>query len=294
MVVEGQAVESPTPLAAQFSSILLDRIANNKLILPTIPAAATMCLQQLRDPNFEIKQIAGTLARDPVLAAQVLRLANSAAFGKGGITSLVQSASRIGSAKLKSLLIEVSAKKAFQSRDPGIAKMAEGIWQHSVAVAILARDISTLSGSTDGESAYLSGLLHDVGKPILAVILLEAESMLSQAGTRWIGSAAWMEIMQSTHRKVGVALAEKWNLPEVVSASIRDCDEYERGDRTSISNFVRFANALAKREGLYVGEVNVEDNDAMIMIGRSVLGTKDEEIGRLTEGLKDRVRSSVE
>jgi hypothetical protein len=61
-----------------------------------------------------------------------------------------------------------------------------------------------------------------------------------------------------------------------------------------VANFVRFGNALAKREGLYAGKVDMEDNNAMIMIGRSLLSIDDDLISRVTTGLVDRVKARGE
>jgi hypothetical protein len=60
-----------------------------------------------------------------------------------------------------------------------------------------------------------------------------------------------------------------------------------------VVNAVRFANALAKREGLYLGEVDSSDNDALIMIGGSLLGLDSEVVGRLTKSLQGRVERQL-
>ena len=79
-------------------------------------------------------------------------------------------------------------------------------------------------------------------------------------------------------------------LPESVSAAIADCAEYNGTDRLSVPNCVRFANALTKREGLYLGKFDASDMDALVMIGRSLLGIDDSVLNLLSSGLADRVR----
>jgi hypothetical protein len=56
---------------------------------------------------------------------------------------------------------------------------------------------------------------------------------------------------------------------------------------------VRFSNALAKREGLYVGPVDRDDAEALVMIGRSLLGVDEEVVGRLASGLAGRIKALV-
>ena len=65
--------------------------------------------------------------------------------------------------------------------------------------------------------------------------------------------------------------------------------DYDNSDRTSLVNAVVFSNALAKKCGVYVGSVDAEDVDAIVMIGRSLIGVNDEVIKTLTKSLKDRV-----
>jgi HD-like signal output (HDOD) protein len=109
----------------------------------------------------------------------------------------------------------------------------------------------------------------------------------------WIGSNEFVAIIQRIHRQVGVALAKKWEMPEPVCRSIKDCDEYDNSDRLSVANAVRFANAVAKQQGLYVGQVDADDIDALVMIGRSLLGLEADVVARLTDGLKNKAKDSM-
>src|SRR5262249_9669394 len=157
------------------------------------------------------------------------------------------------------ILFELSARQVFQSRDARIAKATRSMWDHSVAVALVARDLCALSQKADEmDSAYLAGLLHDVGKPIVAAMLLEAEKLIAGGpGGGWITSDAWIEVIAKVHRPVSLALAQRWNLPDDVQATMKDLSDYDTAARQCASNFVRFANAVAKREGLYVGDYSM-------------------------------------
>ena len=154
----------------------------------------------------------------------------------------------------------------------------------------LARDIMALSGQTDSEAAYLAGLLHDVGKPIVAAVLLEAERQMTELYNRaFIDSGDWLEVVGRVHRPVGVSLADKWQLPDAVSKCVKESTEYDNSDRNSLVNAVCFANALSKKIGIYAGPVAEEDNDALVMIGRSLIGISDDVLKTLTQGLRERV-----
>ena len=279
-------------LSQEAQTILEKRISDNSLNLPPPPTVVMKAMALLRDPNFTTKDAASLIERDAVVAARVLRAANSVQHGGAEqARSLPQALTRLGIERLRAVLVETSAHRLFESRDQRIVDATRGLWEHSLGVAILSRDVAALCGVEETEAAYLSGLLHDIGKPVVAWLLLEAEK--SVVGTRtnvWIEPEVWVEVINRVHRPVGVALAARWGLPESISSAIRDCNEYDGADRLSVVNCVRFANALTKREGLYVGKFDSSDMDALVMIGRSLLGIDDHVLSRLSSGLTERVR----
>src|SRR4051812_6675613 len=281
-------LEMQQRLSEQLAAIVARRIASDQLVLPPFPASVSKCLNLLRIPDFELPEAAAIIESDPILAARLLRLANSAAMGgRDTITTIIGAVTRIGVQKLRGFLVEASAARLFESSDRRIVEASRGLWAHSVAVGQVSRDLMSIRGGGDPEMAYLGGLLHDVGKPIIASMLLDAERSLAQGHkhSRWITGDDWIAVVQRTHRKVGVQLVERWELPTEARAAVRDCGEYEGNDRLSVANIVRFANALVKRRGIYVGAIEKDDNDAMVIIGQSLLNVDDKTVERATRGL---------
>ena len=282
--------EESDKVASWVEKLLLRRIAEDKLVLPTVPSVVLKCFEFLRQTDFSFKEIAVTLEREPALAAKVLRLASSAAMGGSSRLNLGEAMARIGAKNLKTLLIEAAAQRVFMSKDPTVAALARKTWEHSVVVAALARDLTALTGSKLGDAAYLGGLLHDVGKPIVAAMLLETERQIVEIrNQKFIEGPVWLEVMSRAHRKVGVALAEKWQLPPEVARCIKDCNEYDNADRGSIVNAVCLSNALAKQAGYVVGPIDIDDVNALVMIGRSLLSIGDDMVKKLSADLKQRV-----
>lgn len=293
--------DSPAPpngrLAAELEKIVTKRIASDHLVLPAMPPMAAKVLALTKEADFSLKEAASLIEKDPVLAAQLLKLASSAAMGaRDPIKSVLQAVTRMGVTRLRVFMVEATTRKVFESRDPRIAEASKGLWEHSLAVAILARDVVAFSNSGDPEFGYLGGLLHDIGKPIVGTMLLEAEKAVlgSKSNALWISGAEWVGVIQRCHRAVGVALAEKWEMPDSVCRSIRDCEEYDNSDRLSPANAVRFANAIAKQQGIYVGEVAKDDIDALVMIGRSLLNIDEEVVQRLTAGIRHMVKEQLQ
>jgi putative nucleotidyltransferase with HDIG domain len=202
--------------------------------------------------------------------------------------------SRLGLKPLKLLLIEMSAREVFMSRNPRIRDAFRGIWEHCLAVGMLARDTaSTLHSGVDGEMAYLAGLFHDVGKPVTGALLLEAErSLIDDLDEPFMSETLWMKVVDSSHREVGAALAESWHLDPTVAETISDLTTYDDlAGPTSCRNLVRYANALTKQEGLYVGGIEHDEVTETIVRGRQLLGIDEPLELRLIGGLRERVET---
>jgi len=272
--------------------IVLKRVEQDTLIIPSMPEVATRCLELLRDEEVDLRQVAKLVERDPVLATRLLRHASSAAAGGDGSINIQQAATRLGTRNVRTLILDASAQQLFRSRDQRIASTARQLWEHSLAVALLSRDVAAIQGGLDAEAAYLAGLIHDVGKPIAAAILLEVERA-SDKSRFTLTADSWLTVVQGVHRTIGVALAEKWRLPDSVAQAIRDSSEYDSSNRQSLGNVVCFANSIAKLQGIFPGTYDKDDAEALLMVGRSLLGLDDEVIARLSNGLKGRVSAEA-
>src|SRR5262245_19755018 len=282
--------QMPKKLASELERIVLERIASNRLILPAMPVVPQRCLDILREPDFNVKKLVKELESEPVLSLLVLRAANSASNSRGGaMQALDQAVLRVGVRALKTLITEYAVNEIFESHNRQIKEANRRVWEHSVVVALLARDIAALVGNIEPDTCYLAGLLHDIGKPVLGALLLEVDRKLGRATPGWIDLSAWTQIIEGYHRKVGVAVATEWKLPETITAASRDCSDYDGADRTSVGNVVRLANALAKREGYTTGPIDAADIEAMIMVGMSMLGGDNTVVDRLVNNISSRL-----
>lgn len=289
---------------ARVEEHVLQRIESADLDLPVVPSVAARCLELLSHPDFSVNDLARLIENDPLMAARVVHLANSA--GRATLEparSVVQSVMRLGADELRSFMIEVSAFPIFESHDRTIAVFGRALWTHSVAVALLARGVvrkisnaggaggsHLRSGDKQPEAAYLAGLLHDIGKPVMAAMLLDAERRLFNVRTRsWLFPLTWLALIDRSHRRVGLALASSWRLPDLVVRSVRDCDNYDTNDPANPANAVRFANALAKLGGVYVGDFDPADVDSLVFVGRRLFSLSDDDIAAMIKGLRERV-----
>lgn len=282
-------------VAKAMEEILLRRVAENAIPLPPLPSTIAKCLKVVGLPEFEFRQLLPELELDPMLAARLLKAARSMAAGYSvSMNTLHDALTRLGVKKVKALLIEAAAERLFVTKNAELNRITTQTWQHSVAVAIAARDLGALMGRSDAEEAHLAGLLHDIGKPIVASMMLEAErQIVEMRGRNWVGTEEWQWVVSRVHRPVGIALAEKWGLSPIIVRCIRDSGEFDSGDRSSLANVVCFANALCKQAGISAGGFDAEDIKAIVMIGRSLLSVEQSVVDNLTASLKSRVESQV-
>jgi HD-like signal output (HDOD) protein len=93
---------------------------------------------------------------------------------------------RLGIKTLVTLLQELAAEQVFTSRDPVIRNTFRGIWEHCLGVAHLSRDLAGMVKGMVPDTAYLAGLFHDIGKPVVAAMLLEAERAAANGSSTWL------------------------------------------------------------------------------------------------------------
>ena len=287
-------------VVGKLTDIILKRLDSDNLLVPAMPAIAVQCMRLLEDANQTFRQVGELVGKDPLLASRVLRLANSAAFpGKTPATTLEQAIPRMGTEGLKLALVHYSMYQAFSSRDARIQSAFRGIWEHSLAVALIAKEIAGHiegKGAVDPGVAYLAGLLHDVGKPVVAALLLEAEKLNSvhKSTLPWINHNVWRQVVDRSHRTIGVALARRWHLPAEISSAVATCASYDSTLPQSYSNIVCLANAFAKQQGLYAGDVDVAKLGDAVAEGKRLLGLSDETMASLCAGLYSRVGTLFE
>ena len=180
---------------------------------PLLPAVALELVQLSAQPNVQFGQVVKVLERDPVLAAKVLSIAQSALYAsRSPILSLHQAAVRLGLKTLRELVLEAALHlRVF--RAPGYAGPMDLLARHSTATAHVVKAVCART-LVDAEYAFLCGLLHDVG---LAASLL----VLAEDG-RFRG-AAFQDLaptLNELHEEASGLLARLWKLPEPIARAV--------------------------------------------------------------------------
>lgn len=192
----------------------LARLAAPDYKPPLLPAIAMELHALVRKPSVSIREIASLLERDPMLSATTLRLAHSASLqGNSPLRTISEALTRIGLRRAS----EFFFRAAFESevfRCRGGEAIMDRLRKHSVATAELARQIdqATLAHS---ESAYLCGLLHDVGIAacILALGIEQRHAAVANLDLFWPS-------ISKVQSQFAVRVTRQWNLPTEIQSVI--------------------------------------------------------------------------
>ncbi len=185
------------------------KIQSNSLEIPKLPQVANRILQITRNPNFNTNEIVKAIISDPFLAGRVLTIANSAAYGGVKKTeNLKQALMRLGMKAVRDVVFAESVRvKIFSVRS--YRDCLEQSWRLSLASAIACEAISKITRlETDG--AFLLGLLHDTGKPVLVNAIFEYERKNSD---RPLGTETVEILLSQLHEEIGGYVLDRWGMP---------------------------------------------------------------------------------
>jgi HD-like signal output (HDOD) protein len=290
--VDIDAVDVAQDQAVKLVKLVLERFATGRVELPALPEVIERCLELLRRSNLGFTEVAKTINQVPHLRSRVMRLANSAAFPSlMPATTLDMAIARLGTEGLHDALIEFAARDVLEGRQNTRVKEAlRRIWPQSIGAALIASNLcELLAREPETTYAYLAGLLHNVGKPVVGALLIEIEQQMMRAGERQpISEAVWLATIEASHRQFGAALIRKWHLAHPIAEAIETSGEFDTARPGKLCNLVRFAIALAQRLGLTIGPSNPTHAEEACAQGRAILEIDDKGMRVLSHGLKER------
>lgn len=189
------------------------------------------------DPSSTTDTIAELLRSDPDLCARMLRMANSAFYSfPTKIETIERAVSTIGLRQIRELVLVTSVVKAFEGIPPGTVNMTT-FWEHSVAVAIMSRELGVQVGIPNADSFYIPGLLHDIGRLVMYLKLPGLMHDLLQQ-RQASGKAMYRlerNILDYSHAEIGGRLLEYWKLPQSIWEPVVTHHEPRKGGEYSLT-----------------------------------------------------------
>lgn len=190
--------------------------------LPPLPHIASRLIEIVSDTNSNAGDLEKLISRDQALAVRVLKIANSALFGRRGtISSVSRAVVTLGFKTVHSLVIAASTETLFRSNSTNFKDKL--LWEHAVAVALAAGFLARECRYAGAEEAFLGGLLHDIGKVVLDANLGERyQQVLERVYNEGVTFVeAERDMLGFDHAEVGSLVIKKWNLPPSIEEAIR-------------------------------------------------------------------------
>lgn len=202
----------------------LQSLLTNLERLPSLPSIYTTLMKELESPDGSLKEVGRIVGQDISMSAKVLQLVNSAFFGvPRHISSPRQAVGALGLDTVKALALAVCVFTPFE--DAAVKDLAiEPLWEHSMAVGAFAKQISTAEHADPKtvDHAFIAGMLHDVGKLVLASTLPDDYiDAMAQAGQKGINLAdAERDVIGATHAQLGAYLLGLWGFSDHVLQAV--------------------------------------------------------------------------
>lgn len=209
---------------------LRDLLANDHLrllvtqlqSLPSLPSLYLELTQELRAEEVSLKKISGIIAQDPAMTAKMLQMVNSAFFGlRRHVSNAEEAVKLLGVDMIVSLAFSLSVFSQFESGNLANFPLQQ-YWAHSLRVGKFARWLIKSENKKDADLALTAGLLHDVGKLVLASNMPNEYNELIKTAT---ASNQELDILEretfgATHAEVGGYLLGLWGLPHSIVEAV--------------------------------------------------------------------------
>lgn len=218
--------------------------------IPTLPAVLVQVWELTHQESASAADVGRVLSGDPGLVGSVLRLANSAYFGfPRKVSTVTQAIVVLGFETVKALALGASVFGALGRRNGTID--TDAFFRHSLATGLAARLLVERRAPKDGAAAFCGGILHDLGKLVLAEFLPDCRSALETALQKAMPyEEAEREAAGLTHNEIGQWFAERWNFPVELAAAIRwHHDPEEATEGVECAAAVHLGDVVAHRCG---------------------------------------------
>jgi HD-like signal output (HDOD) protein len=190
--------------------------------VPALSPTATQLLGRLARRHCEVHELAILIERDPLLSAQILGIANSAAFGRSQqINSIKHAITMIGLGAVRKFALARSISNLFGKCKIAPSFSVTRFNLHSVATGMFLELLSEVVPLEDAEDAFLAGLFHDVGKLVIAVAMPEQYESIVTASAVTCESLLESErrMLQIDHAELSALAVDYWGLGEPIRAA---------------------------------------------------------------------------
>jgi len=235
--------------------------------LPPIPSVILESMKLLNDPSSTVKRIQEQILLDQALTAFILKVANSALYGlRKEVSTVSYAINLMGYNTTKSILTAYLSKNLYSTKGNKLIQTI--LWKHAISSAVFGRKIAEHLKKVNSEEAFISALLHDIGKGVLlknkteqyeeAIQLIYNEKQNSVESER--------KVLGYTHIEVGYLLMKNWRFSDdIVETVIYHHNIHEYSGENLLVPIISLANKLSHLNNFSFDKQEVDLDESQIL-----------------------------
>jgi len=229
-----------------------DKIMEKVSSFPSMPRAGVKLRALIAEKDVSLDEIEGILRHDPGLAANVLRLANSAFFGvPRKVGTLKHAVALLGVKRFAQIAVSACMSKTMDKAVEGYGLSPGALWVHSIAVSNTAETFAKYKKVDESNDVFTPALLHDMGKLVLGEFLQEESQKIKSLVEGGVPlDIAENMVLGTDHAEVGALILHRWSFPNDIVDAVRWHHNPERIQNSNLQpEIVYLSNLLCQSRG---------------------------------------------
>jgi putative nucleotidyltransferase with HDIG domain len=238
-----EVTASPESLAVKLER----EITAGRIELPVLPTLVHE-VQALIERDAALSFIVAAVEKEPAIAAGLVKYANAAVYtGLREVTEIGQAMLRLGLKSVREVVVSLSAANAFHTKEPTHRAFYQTVWEHALTTAVAARRLAAFA-AVPKETAFLAGLLHDIGR----IVVFGGIHALRQRDPEGITvpEHTVAEFTDALHCRMGEVLCQTWNVPASLTHAVAHHHDAEIEAKDALTAIVQIADLMASKIGV--------------------------------------------
>jgi HD-like signal output (HDOD) protein len=261
----------PNTVTFAFVKALAAELSKGQVELPSVPEVVVQLQRALSDENASNESVVKVLGAEPMLAAKLMNMANSAALNPSqrNISDLRTAVARVGFNIVRSAALAFAIEQLRRSNEYlHLASPLDLLWKNSVQTAALSHVIARRFSSLNGDTALLTGLMHNVGRIYILTRASQFPALIADPLT-------FNSISRDWHTNVARAVLENWRMPQEIVDAVAGYEDLDREMRGPVTLTDVLALATRLERNSSGGDVAVADEHLLKSLQRLQLQPKD-------------------
>jgi HD-like signal output (HDOD) protein len=210
-------------MSALVSNSAVGTFVNKHPVVQALPENSSKIIRMCNDPDCTIVELQRIISQDAAIAGRLLKAVNSSYYSlTSKVTRLDRAIAYMGMRTVKEVTLSTCIGSVCKPTKLGTFD-ARDLWDHSIGVAIAARELAIKSNLLDPEEAFLAGMLHDIGLLLMVQSEVPVAQQLFASAERSTTSFLPLELgaFGFNHCELGEYLAGAWKFPAAIATGVR-------------------------------------------------------------------------